>query len=100
MSHKVILDPLAKQDLDDNIDWYNLRQPGLGNRFYGKVKDTLRLVGQNPFGFPVKYKDTRAVPVNTFPFTVHYLVDKKKKVVAVLSIFKTPQDPEKWKKRT
>ena len=100
MSYKIKLDPLAKLDIDDNIDWYEQQQAGLGSRFYEHVKDTFRLIEQNPSSSPVKYKKTRVVPVKKFPFTIHYLIDKKNKAIAILSVFKTPQAPEKWKKRT
>ncbi len=96
----LILDPLAKLDIDDNIDWYEEKQVGLGSRFYDKVKTILDLIEQNPYIFPVKYKNTRTAPVSDFPFTVHYFIDKQNMVVAVLCIFKTPQSPQKWKKRT
>jgi len=51
MSYKIKLDPLAKLDIDDNIDWYEQQQPGLGSRFYEYVKDTFRLIEQNPSSF-------------------------------------------------
>ena len=100
MSYTLKLDPLAKFDIDDNIEWYEKKQTGLGSRFYDQVKTTLHLIEQNPHQFPVKYKKTRAVPVKDFPFTVHYFIDKQNMIVAVLSVFKTPQDPKKWTKRT
>ena len=100
MSYKIKLDPLARLDIEDNIDWYNQQQPKLGNRFYKHVKETLKLIKQNPFSFPVKYKNTRSVPVKKFPFTIHYLVDNENKNVAILSVFKTVQNPTKWEKGT
>ncbi len=100
MSYTLKLDPLAKIDIDENIDWYEEKQIGLGNRFYEQLKITLHLIEQNPLLFPVKYKKTRAVPVKDFPFTVHYFIDKQNMIIAVLSVFKTPQTPQKWKKRT
>ncbi|MGV8091139.1 MAG: type II toxin-antitoxin system RelE/ParE family toxin [Mangrovibacterium sp.] len=99
MSYKIKLDPLAKLDVDDNIDWYNQCQPKLGTRFYQNVKETIKLIKQNPYSFQEKYKNTRAVPVVTFPFTIHYWVDEKNKTIAILSVFKTSQDPDKWEKR-
>lgn len=60
MSYKIKLDPLAKNDIDDNIDWYNQQQPNLGNRFYKHVKETLGLIEQNPFSFPIKYNEQDA----------------------------------------
>jgi len=59
----------------------------------------LDLILQNPYSFPIKYKNTRAVPVKDFPFTIHYFIDKQNKVIAILSVFKTPQNPQKWEKR-
>ena len=100
MSYKIKLDPFAKIDIDDNIDWYEQQQSGLGLRFYEYVKTTFRLIEQNPLSFPVKYKNTRAAVVNKFPFTINYYIDKENKIVAILSVFKTPQDPDKWKNRT
>lgn len=51
MSYRIILDPHAKFDIDDNIDWYEQQQSGLGTRFYENVKDTFRLIEQNPSSF-------------------------------------------------
>ena len=43
MSYTLKLDPLAKFDIDDNIEWYEKKQNGLGSRFYDQVKTTLHL---------------------------------------------------------
>ncbi|MFW5657677.1 MAG: type II toxin-antitoxin system RelE/ParE family toxin [Bacteroidota bacterium] len=100
MGYKIKLDPLAKLDIDDNIDWYEQQQPGLGIRFYQNVKDAFRLIEQNPFSFPIKYKNTRATVVNAFPFTIYYIINQENNTIAILSVFKTPQHPDKWKSRT
>lgn len=99
MSYTLKLDPLAKLDIENNIDWYEEKQTGLGSRFYDQVKIIFDLIQQNPYSFPQKYKNTRAVPVRDFPFTIHYIIDKQNKVIAILSVFKTPQNPQKWKSR-
>ncbi|MCG8310272.1 MAG: type II toxin-antitoxin system RelE/ParE family toxin [Cytophagales bacterium] len=98
-SHRLTQDG-AKLDIDDNIDWYEKKQTGLGDRFYQQVKDSINTIKLKPYAFQVRYKDTRAIPVKTFPFTIHYTIDEANKIIAVLSVFKTPQNPEKWKNRT
>ncbi len=43
---------LAKRDLDDAIEWYDLHLPGLGDRFKKALRMTVDKIGGHPFWFP------------------------------------------------
>jgi len=99
MKYRLKVDPLARIELEDHIEWYNRKQSGLGNRFFKDIKEALADIKQNPSGYALKYKNTRSFPMKKFPFTIHFIIDEENKTIGILSFFKTHQDPEKWKKR-
>jgi hypothetical protein len=100
MNYRLKVDPYARIELEDHIEWYNMKQAGLGNRLFNNIKEAFSRIEQNPFGYALRYKNTRAIPLKKFPFTIHYVIDEENKTIGILSFFKTHQNPEKWKRRT
>jgi hypothetical protein len=43
MGYKLIIASEVENDLQESIDWYNEKQPGLGARFLNEVKKTIAL---------------------------------------------------------
>lgn len=97
MSYKVILDPLAREDINESIDWYNKRKAKLGKQFYKKVNEVLLFVKKNPYSFVVRYNYTRMAPIEKFPFMVHYTINEIKKEIPVLGVLHTSRNPVIWK---
>ena len=98
MKFKLIVDPLAKIDILESIDWYNNRKAGLGRKFYDCVKSTFDQIRVNPLHFAIRYKNCRMADVNRFPFMVHFTVEGK--YVAVHGVLHTGRNPEIWDDRT
>ena len=57
MNYRLIVDPLARIELEDHIEWYNRKQAGLGNRFFKDTKEALADIKQHPSGYALKYKN-------------------------------------------
>lgn len=49
MAFKLKLEPLAKFDIQQEINYYNSKQKGLGKRFYDEVKAAFAVIKKNPF---------------------------------------------------
>src|SRR5262245_36432662 len=69
--------PLASEELDEAIDFYEARSPGLGARFLDEVKRAvshLELFPQS--GSPILHRQvpagTRKLALKTFPFSIVY----------------------------
>ena len=93
MSYQILIDPLARIDMDKSIAWYNEQQPKLGKQFYRKVQSAVDLIKKSPYSFAIRYQDTRMAPVEKFPFRIHYTIDEEKRVIPILAVLHTSRHP-------
>ena len=63
MALKIIIRPLAEEDLDDAICWYNKKKEILGEEFLLEFVETLKIVSLHPLVFRKRYKQARAFGV-------------------------------------
>lgn len=99
MTYRLIIDPFAKTDIRQCIDWYDMQQSGLGDRFLDAVFEILDFIENNPNSFQIKYRDTRIAPVKNFPMMVHYTIDKENKTIPVLAVLHASRNPNIWNER-
>ena len=99
MSFTVINHKEVKNDVFEAKNWYKKQQIGLEKQFANEVKKTINYIIKNPLLFQVKYKDTRIVYTEIFPYGVHYHLDENSKTITVLGVFHTSIKPNKWLKR-
>jgi hypothetical protein len=93
---KVIYAAEVYDDIQNAVDFYNSRGKGLGTRFFKTVKIHISKIRSNAFGFQVRYVDIRCVPINKFPYTIHYRIVQKTNTIQVIAIFCDFQDPKTW----
>jgi hypothetical protein len=94
MAYKIHIDPSARLDIFEAIDWYNGRQQNLGFRFYENTKASFSKIQKNPFGYAIRYKNIRTAIIGIFPYMIHYLVDQDSETIRVLAIISTYRNPE------
>jgi toxin ParE1/3/4 len=98
MGFRVFIEPLAIQDVHKAIDFYNERQPGLGEKFKLSISKHILSLEKNPF-FRKRYDEVYCLPVNKYPYMIHYTIDEKSKMVIIRAVFHTSQNPETWRRR-
>jgi plasmid stabilization system protein ParE len=96
MAYKVFINPSARLDIIEAIDWYNEHQPNLGFRFYKHMQSTIDNIQKNPSGFAIRYKNIRTAIVKKFPYMVHYIIDHQTGTISVLAIICMYRNPESW----
>lgn len=100
---RLIVKPFAKLDLDDSIAWYEDKIIGLGKDFLRAIYKVFEIIRRNPKAFEIKIVrkglPIRAVPIDRFPFQVHYHIDELKQTIFVEAIWHTARNPARWKKR-
>ncbi len=74
MPFTIRIEPEVIEDIQYGIDWYNDKQSELGKKFYTDVKATLETIRSSPF-FQIRYDNVRCIPLDDYPFMVHYTVD-------------------------
>ncbi|MGD1320277.1 type II toxin-antitoxin system RelE/ParE family toxin [Chryseobacterium sp. 2R14A] len=95
MAFKILVSPIANNNIDEAIKYYNMQSQSAAKSFRKKLIDAYKYLQINPF-FAVKYKDVRAIPLKKLPYLVLFDVDEKEKIVNILSVFCTHQNPEKY----
>lgn len=94
MGSKLIIEPEAQDEIYDAIDWYQSKQIGLGEEFYGYLEGYFETLKNGNADFPIKRKPVfRELPLKRFPYVIIY--EKTKDAVIVYSVFNTHQHPLK-----
>jgi len=88
-----ILSVRAGQEITASWQWYEERQPGLGDRFVKNVVQRIEQIEQFPERYTCRYKTYRETIIEVFPFSIIYRVNKKKRLVQVVSIFHSSRNP-------
>ena len=83
----------AVADIQKAFDWYEVNQSGLGERFLRSLEDVEKTISSFPLAYPQKYKKTREVFVEPFPFLLIYRVQQD--AVWVLAVFPARKNPRK-----
>ena len=100
MAYKISINPSARLDIIETIDWYNEQQANLGFRFYKNIQETIKRIRKNPLECAVRYKTIRTAIVKKFPYMLHYKVSQEFETIAVLAIISMYQNPDSWFEKT
>jgi plasmid stabilization system protein ParE len=85
----------AQKEIIQAWEWYEERQRGLGDRFVKEITDRIRKIEQAPERYPTRFRSYKETPVPVFPFLIIYRLNKRKKIVRVVSVFHTSLNPKK-----
>jgi len=100
MKFKVVYNPEFYGDIVQAVDWYNEKQPGLGDKLFNAVKKLTKKLTASAFHYAIKYEDIRCMPIEKFPYVVHYRIDERTKTVKIEALFHASRNPDLWVKRT
>ena len=90
-----ILSTRAQKEIAVSWDWYEERLQGLGDRFVNEVIEKIANLQQSPYRYPTKYKQYKEAGIDTFPFLIIYRINKRKKIIRVVSVFHTSRNQKK-----
>jgi plasmid stabilization system protein ParE len=96
---KVIILPLAKQDIAKSSNWYNLQKKDLGLKFTKAVRSEVKTICKNPDAFVKRYKNVHTAVMKKFPFLIHYLIQKETEIIVITAVFHTSLNSDKWNER-
>ena len=72
MIEHVIFLPEADDDVAGSYDWYESREPGLGEDFLRLVEACVRGIQRHPEIYPAAIDEFRRAPIRRFPFEIFY----------------------------
>jgi hypothetical protein len=92
MSFAIVLSPEAEEDIDYGFDYYNKLSDGLGFEFTDTIDRYLKKISEWPTASSIRYDNVRVKPIDTFPYTIHFIIADPS-TVYILRIFNTWQQP-------
>ena len=96
---RVVVRPAAAADIEDTYEWYESRQPGLGEQFLAALRSVQERLLDHPESFPVLYRDTRrALIQQRFPYGLFYRIYGD--TIVVVACMHAKRDPRRWQRRT
>jgi plasmid stabilization system protein ParE len=93
--HGTILSSRAQKEITESWNWYEDRQPCLGDRFLKEVRTRIEKIEQTPERYPTRFRSYKETPVPVFPFLIIYRINKRKKLIRIVSVFHTSLNPKK-----
>ena len=63
--YQSIFSSRAQKEISESWDWYEERQPGLGDRFVKEVIDRIKQIERSPERYPNRFKLYRETTVKT-----------------------------------
>ncbi len=83
--------------MDLAYGWYEDRERGLGEEFFGCVEEAFSKISKNSLHFPERFAHSRRILVRRFPYAVYSECDDE--TVTVQYVFHCAQDPGRLKKQ-
>ena len=97
MECKVIVSPLAINDIEKITDFYEAITIEIVVRLLDELEEAYKVLSTNPH-FQIKYKSYRTIPLKVFPFILIYEIDEYNKEIKILSCFHTSRSTKKYPK--
>lgn len=98
MDYQLEFSPSADASIDVQKEYYNNLIPGLGDKFVRQVNDHTRSLLRFP-KMRLRYETIRCIPLNEFPFMIHFSVLEDRNVVRIHEVIHTSRNPaENWNK--
>lgn len=96
---KIIFSQNALNQTFEVVAWYDKQSKGLGKRFFQVLQKGYSTIRKNPY-FQIRYKGVRCLPLEKFPYMIHFIVDEEENRILILGIKSTHQDPKTWEEST
>jgi hypothetical protein len=91
---KILLTPLAINQVEIFVEYYNSCVPKLGDKLVKKIDLAFIALKTNPY-YQIRYSNIRCYPIPKLAYMIHFVVEDN--IVSILAIISTHQNPnETW----
>lgn len=94
---KLVFDELARKELIDGIEYYELEIPGLGQRFQDEIKRVLRIIKEMPQIGSSENENIKRYILHKFPYKILYSLEKDH--IYIIAVAHMHREPRYWVSR-
>jgi len=91
---QIIFNELARDELNDAVDFYNLELSGLGNNFKEEIKKSINRILDYPTAWPTVTQYIRKYILHKFPYKILYSLEKDH--IYIIAIAHQHRKPNYW----
>lgn len=97
MDYALVFRSEVRDELNEAYDWYEARQPGLGDDFLECIDELLNQICRMPELYSVVHRDIRRAVLRRFPYAIYYRIVSSR--IIVIAVFHGRRHPKDWRKR-
>ena len=91
---RVIFSKLARQELDDATQYYEIEFQGLGKRFRREVRKASKRISEYPEAWSVERGDVRKCLLHKFPYKLLYSIEEDH--IFIIAVAHQHRKPDYW----
>ncbi len=95
---RVVFSGLAKRELDDATNFYEMEFEGLGKRFLAEVKKAVIRISEYPKAWSVERGEVRKCLLHRFPYKLLYSIERDH--IHVMAVAHLHRKPDYWVERS
>jgi plasmid stabilization system protein ParE len=99
MTFRVVIEEEAEREFAEAVDFYDGREPGLGQRFARDVRDVFRAACKDPERFLRASRLTRKAKVLGWPYSVYFAIKMEKAELVISTIWHGARNPAELRRR-
>ena len=99
MTWEVVIEAEAEREFAGAVDFYDGREPGLGQRFALEVLEAFREVARDPERFALVTRLTRRVKVLDWPYSIYYTLNPQARQVIITTLWHGARNPMELRRR-
>ena len=90
----VVFSTYARQELQDAVNYLELKFEGLGYRFKSAIKTALQLIARHPEAWAIERGEIRKCLLHKFPYKVLYSIEPDH--IFIIAIAHQHREPDYW----
>ncbi|NOY61290.1 MAG: type II toxin-antitoxin system RelE/ParE family toxin [Calditrichaeota bacterium] len=91
---KIVYDPLAKDELDEAVRFYENCQKGLGRRFLSAVESSTKSISDFPDIYPIIRDHFRRCLIQKFPYGIIFSIEDE--LIYIIAVMHLKRKPGYW----
>lgn len=84
----------AYEEYLNAVDFYNLQDEGLGNKFISEIQKTINIIKHYPNSYSPFTSNSRKAVINVFPYNLIYATNKSS--IVILAVAHQNRKPKYW----
>jgi len=99
MTFRVVIEEEAERELSEGVEYYDKREPGVGQRFAREVREVFRKVCDHPERFPCASRLTKKAKILGWPYSVYFTINFETEEVVIVSVWHGKRNPAELRRR-